>query len=366
MAGERRAPLNLLLTRRQLLRSAAAGAPLVFFPRLAHAASAFEARTPAGFLSASERAQVEAITARIIPTEDTVGARETGVADYIQGLLSAFPAADANGDGRRGAADLTAIARAIGSTSEAADVDGDGIVTGADLALARTSLFAGRPIFGKGPFSNRNPFPDPATGTPSDRFPRNDFVDFVPLSRVQTLAWTVRLLGAGEVPEVADNPLASSLPNVDLRRRYREGLALFDSISQQAFGAPFVDLGEAQQDMVIDMARKQPAGASFFDLVRNHTIEGFLCVPEYGGNRDLLGWTLVRFDGDSQPLGYTLYDETAQTYRERDDKPNSTANPDEDCSGLSEEMLKFVRFVVQLVGGTEFSEPFCLLEPPPL
>ena len=76
---------------------------------------------------------------------------------------------------------------------------------------------AGRPLFGGGPFSGRTPFPDPATGTPSDQFPENSFANPLPLPRVKRLAWTVRLLGAAAVPEVADNPLATSQLDVDLR-----------------------------------------------------------------------------------------------------------------------------------------------------
>jgi hypothetical protein len=327
-------------------------------PRAARPARAFTAADPQGFLTAGERALVEAVTARIIPSDETIGAREAGVADYVQGLLSAFPDADANRDGRRSAADLTAIAAAAGGSEAAADVDRSGRVEEADRTLASTSLFAGRPIFAGGPFSGRTPFPDPSAGTPSPRYPRDAFLDFVPLPRVKRLAWRVRLDGADAVPEVAQNPLARSRSDVDMRRRYREGLALVENLSAERFARSFTDLSPAEQDQVL--ATLQMRNPAFSNLLVEHTIEGLLCAPEYGGNRGGMGWALVGFDGDSQPLGYTIYDEVAGVYRERDDKPNSAPNPDEDCSGLSPEMLEFIRFVlITVTGGEEFPEPFC-------
>lgn len=342
--------------RRQFLRGAVTGSALLLLPR--SAARAYTATQTTGFLDTDELRLVDAVTARIIPSDTTIGAREAGVGAYIQGLLTALPVADVNRDGRRGAADLVSILSALGTGDPAADVDRDGLVTEADVNLATTSLFEGTPIFAGGPFSGRNPFGDPATGTPSARFPRDAFLDHLELPRVKRLAWTVRLNGAGAVPEVADNPLAASLADVDLRRKYREGLPLFDQVAQEMNSADFVALTAGQQDEVL--AEVQKRDRAFVNLLMGHSIEGLLCAPEYGGNRNGAGWALVQFDGDSQPLGYTIFDETAQQYRERADKPNSTLNPDDDCSGLSEDMLKFLRFtLVTLAGAEEFDAPFC-------
>lgn len=355
MAGRIRLTV-LPFSRRQFLRGAVTASTLLFLPR--PAARAFTATQTIGFLDNDELRLVDAVAARIIPSNETIGAREVGVVDYIQGLLSAFPTADANQDGRRGAADLSSILSALGSDDPAADVDRDGTVTAADVALATTSLYNGRPIFAGGPFSGRSPFGDPATGTPSDRFPRRSFLDHLELPRLKRMAWRVRLDGATAVPEVAHNPLATSLADVDLRRKYREGLPLFDQVAREVHGADFVDLSAERQDDTL--AEAQRRNRDFIRLLTCHSIEGFLCAPEYGGNRDGLGWALVGFDGDSQPLGYTIFDEAAQQYRERPDKPNSRPNPDEDCAGLSDEMVEFLRFaLVTLAGAEEFDAPFC-------
>ncbi len=359
------------LSRRRFLHGAAAGSSLLLWPGWARRAGAAPGGLPRdGFLSAGEYRAVEALTARIVSNDDGApGARECGVADYVQGLLSAFPGADANGDGRVSAADLTAVALASGSADAAADVDGSGLVDGADRAAAVTSLFggpvlagppafAGRSIFAGGPFSDRNPFPDPATGTPSDDFPTNAFLDAVPLTRLQGLAWTARLLGADAVPELRDNPLARTLDDVDLRARYRAGLADGDAFSREQFGPAYADLTPAQQDIILARLRSQRR--PFYLLLVNHVIEGMLCAPEYGGNRARIGWELIGFDGDSQPLGYTIYDATIDDYRERPDKPNSTLDPDDPCGGFSDEMQRFLRvLLVQLAQATEFDDPFC-------
>src|SRR5436190_533622 len=42
--------------------------------------------------------------------------------------------------------------------------------------------------------------------------------------------------------------------------------------------------------------------------------QGAFAAPEYGGNRDGAGWALCNYEGDSQPLGYSLYDEKAGRY----------------------------------------------------
>jgi hypothetical protein len=357
------------LSRRRFLQGAAAASTCLMLPRAARLARALETPAAVGYLSADEYAVVEAITARIVSSDDgTAGARECGVADYVQGLLSAFPGADVNGDGRVSAADLTAIARAAGSDDAAADVNGDGVVDEADRALTTASIFGsalvgepafdGKPIFAGGPFSDRNPFPDSATGTPSNQFPENSFRHPEPLTRLQRLAWTVRLLGAAAVPEVKDNPLATSLPDVDLRARYRQGIADLNAFSQADFGMPYAELSPSEQDTILTKLKRQRR--AFYELLVDHTIEGMLSAPEYGGNRDLAGWQLIGFGGDSQPLGYTIYDATIDDYRERTDKPNSTIDPDDPCSGFSEEMADFLRIIlVRLAGAIEFPEPFC-------
>ena len=362
--------LEVGLTRRQLLRLGAAGGVVLLLapPGWSFAPSATEAGPLTPFLSESELALVEAASARIIPTDSLPGAREAGVADYIQGLLSQLPFVDANCDGQRSAADFTALLQRQGTSASegcpGADVNGDGTVDGADLQSAEPAFFDARPVFAGGPFSGRQPFGDFASGEITATFPAPSVDNFIPLTRLQRLSWKVRLDGATGVPELADNPLASSLPDVNLRARYRAGLAQLDQMSQSKFSKAFLQLSAAQQDQILSAT----ANAAFVGLLTRHTFEGLMCDPVYGGNRDRIGWQLVGFDGDSQPLGYTLgFDEGTQQYIERPDKPNSRPNPGEKCEGFTETMTAFLSAITSLSSTISaepspnmvFPDPYC-------
>jgi hypothetical protein len=225
--------------------------------------------------------------------------------------------------------------RGIGAGESACaetDVNRDGVLSEADATSVQVSLFQARPYFAGGPFSGRQPFVDPETLAASRRFPRDAFLDFAPLNRVQRIALKARLDGTSETPELSGNPLASGT-RVNLRAQYRARLAEIDFVSQQRFGLAFVDL----------------------------TMEGLFSAPEYGGNRGGIGWRLIGYGGDSQPLGYTLgFDEESGTYVERTDAPNSRPNPNEDCAGLSPKVLQLVKALVSMQPEyTEFSDPFC-------
>ena len=52
---------------------------------------------------------------------------------------------------------------------------------------------------------------------------------------------------------------------------------------------------------------------TFAELV----VEAAFAAPEYGGNGTLAGWKLIHFEGDVQPLGYSVFDEAANAYVER-------------------------------------------------
>lgn len=375
---------GLMVGRRELLRlGGVAAVSALLWPRLgpglARAVGALEAGT-GGFLTAAELATLDAAAAVLLPTDDRVGAREVGVVDYIQALLSFMPGTDANCDLHVNAADVTAVAlRAAGRPADkcpgGGEVTGDGAVDEADVGAAAVAVFRARPMFGGGPFSGRTAQPHAPVGPAPcnvchgppgaggytragqnppgvDAVPRNAFREFLPLTRLQALSWTVRLLGGEDVAELKDNPLAVELPGVGLRHKYRVGLAALDAAS----GASFAALSTEEQRMVLDLA-----DPDFVTLLTQHVIEGTLCAPEYGGNRGLRGWALAGFDGDSQPLGYTVYDDAAPgNYRERPEKPNSGPNPGQDCGGFSSAMDTFLGLISAGAGGRRLGDPYCL------
>lgn len=176
------------------------------------------------FFTEEEYRVIEAAVARLIPADADPGAREAGVADYIDGFLGAF-------------------------------------------AFDPPRIWAG------GPYSGR--------------FGGNaSFASFHRLSALDELAWRTRIEGSLGMPEREWNG-----PVEGLQERYQRGLA--------ALGADFAELDGEQQD------RRLREHKEFTDLLYSHCCEGMYGAPEYGGNRNLVGWRYIGYEGDVQPRGYT-------------------------------------------------------------
>jgi hypothetical protein len=178
---------------------------------------------PAFFTEAEFRV-IEAVCARLIPTDEDPGATEAGVAVYIDTFLGAF-------------------------------------------SFDPPRIWAG------GAFSGR------FGGAPG-------FANFHRLTPLDELAWRTRIEGSLGRPEREWNG-----PVTGLQERYRDGLG--------RIGADFADLEPEEQDRRLD------EHVEFTKLVYEHACEGMYGAPEYGGNRDLVGWSYIGFAGDVQPRGYT-------------------------------------------------------------
>ena len=277
----------VLLGRREFLKAAA-----ILFAALATPVTGVRramARARGGFFTAQEFATLEALSDRIIPPDHDPGAKALGAAAYIEGLLTAF--------------------------------DDPGRVP---------RIFAG------GPFSNRNVFPDTRKGKPSHKRPKNALKNFIPPTRVQELRWRAELFGSDQVPGADFNDVALGGPLVGLRRIYQDGLKKVDEMATALSGKPYAKLPPDEQDRLLalfDAGAFQPdprrGGMTFISLVIEHTLEGCLALPEYGGNRGRRGWKMLGLEGDSQPLGYSIFSKAKDGYNERRGHPMSTANPDE-------------------------------------
>jgi hypothetical protein len=100
------------------------------------------------------------------------------------------------------------------------------------------------------------------------------------------LAWRTRLEGSQGLDEREFNG-----PVVGLQQRYRDGLA--------ALGADFLEVDGKEQ------RRRLRADDEFRELLWDHCCEGMYGAPEYGGNRDGIGWSYIGVEGDVQPRGYS-------------------------------------------------------------
>ena len=108
---------------------------------------------------------------------------------------------------------------------------------------------------------------------------------------------------------------------VEDQKTYREGLPELQAKVQEMFpgSSKFSALMAEQQDEVLHSFdeqtphgrqrrfRRSPGAQSFFETLRQHTIEGFLIDPDYGGNRDGTGWKVIGRDREHMfqpPFGY--------------------------------------------------------------
>lgn len=72
---------------------------------------------------------------------------------------------------------------------------------------------------------------------------------------------------------------------------YREGLEQAEATSRKRFGCALVDANAAQQlEVVLDLEKEHRA---FFELLRQHTMEGYYGTPRHGGNRDAVSWRML-------------------------------------------------------------------------
>lgn len=91
----------------------------------------------------------------------------------------------------------------------------------------------------------------------------------------------------------------------DDREAYRTGMAELQQRRRELFpqSSSIALLSSEQQMSLIKITEK----SSFFDLLRTHTVLGFLGNPSYGGNRGKAGWRQIGFEDRmayEHPFGY--------------------------------------------------------------
>ncbi|MBY7144689.1 gluconate 2-dehydrogenase subunit 3 family protein [Virgibacillus sp. NKC19-3] len=81
------------------------------------------------------------------------------------------------------------------------------------------------------------------------------------------------------------------------------GLRRMQEVSQEQHEEEFFDLdGEAQDDILVsfesgDVGVTGMRSETFFELLRQTTIEGVYSDPAYGGNKDMQGWEMMEYPG---------------------------------------------------------------------
>jgi hypothetical protein len=100
----------------------------------------------------------------------------------------------------------------------------------------------------------------------------------------------------------------------DNQAAYLQGLQELQTKTRQLYAnaEKFSALTSEQQIKTLTAIEKTP----FFNLVRTHTVIGFLSRPVHGGNYDKIGWKLIGYDDSlnhKAPFGY--YDALPQPRR---------------------------------------------------
>lgn len=94
----------------------------------------------------------------------------------------------------------------------------------------------------------------------------------------------------------------------------REGLATLQTAARSAHQASaFRSLEPPQQDALLRAIESTP----FFNTMRYLTIAGMFSTPEYGGNRDGVGWRLIGFENQHMwqpPFGYYDANPTSEAH----------------------------------------------------
>ena len=142
-------------------------------------------------------------------------------------------------------------------------------------------------------------------------------------------AITSRIIPTDETPGAHEAGVAYFIDrglttfSVDDQKTYREGLPQLQSRVAEMFQgkSKFSELTPDQQDEVLHSfdesaqkgqrqrggLRARPGAQNFFEILRQHTIAGFLIDPDYGGNRDAAGWKVIGREREHMfqpPFGY--------------------------------------------------------------
>jgi gluconate 2-dehydrogenase gamma chain len=95
---------------------------------------------------------------------------------------------------------------------------------------------------------------------------------------------------------------------------YRTGMLELQQKRQELFpDSTAIAVLSAEQQQTLIRAIET---SDFFDLLRTHTVLGFLGNPSYGGNRGGVGWQQIGFDNRmayQPPFGYYDAEEAAKT-----------------------------------------------------
>jgi gluconate 2-dehydrogenase gamma chain len=131
-------------------------------------------------------------------------------------------------------------------------------------------------------------------------------------------------LGPGAVEAGAQHYIDQQLAGylAPEKAQFLAGLEATDAYARRVYGASFASLTPAQRDGVLTAMDGNTAAGfanarNFFNRARRLTLEGMFGDPHYGGNKNGVGWDLIRYPGPRPAVGPEMQrlDEAPTPYR---------------------------------------------------
>jgi gluconate 2-dehydrogenase gamma chain len=137
------------------------------------------------------------------------------------------------------------------------------------------------------------------------------FAFFTPEQAVEVEAMSAQIIPTDETPGAREARVVHFIDRVlvtfekDRQPDYTQGLLDLQAETRRRFpsAGEFSALTFDQQIELLTEIEETP----FFNLVRTHTITGFVAHPLHGGNHGKVGWDLIRYDDSLEheaPFGY--------------------------------------------------------------
>lgn len=98
--------------------------------------------------------------------------------------------------------------------------------------------------------------------------------------------------------------------SIERHELFTMGLQALDDESGKKHQKKFTEITDEEKDTILTSMQKGDIavvtgsmGRSFFNLLRNMTMEGVYCDPVYGGNKNMMGWKMRQYPGNQ--MSYT-------------------------------------------------------------
>jgi len=125
------------------------------------------------------------------------------------------------------------------------------------------------------------------------------------------IAFSEQIIPADEFPGATDAGVVNFIdkqltgPYIKHQETYRDGIAVLNQSSYNLLNKPFYELSRNEQ---LDFMEKMEAGLlrenewkeinqrTFFNLLLDHSMQGFYGSPRHGGNKNYVSYRMMRLD----------------------------------------------------------------------